>query len=195
MDIDYQAILSVLATAITIYAYIPYLRGIIKGVTKPHFFTWSIWTLTTFVAVAAQMHEGAGVGAWPVLTSAILSLFITLAGLRYGLQQIARSDWYFFIGSIAAIPLWLLTDSPALAAVLVTVIELVATGPTLRKAWKDPTSEVAQTYALNTLRYVLAFGALEQFTIATAAHIVGMFFKHGAILAILLYRRKGENFS
>ena len=59
----YKDILSAVAITLTFVAFYPYLRGIVRGTTKPHVFSWIIWGSTTFVVFLAQLQAGGGVGA------------------------------------------------------------------------------------------------------------------------------------
>lgn len=69
-----KAILSIIAIAITLIAFIPYIVGILKGITKPHIFSWIIWGSTTFVVFLAQLEGHAGIGAWPIGVSGIMTI-------------------------------------------------------------------------------------------------------------------------
>lgn len=186
---DYKTWLATAAIGLTIYAYVPYVRGLLAGTTKPHMFTWIIWSLVTFIAVSIQVTEGAKAGAWPTIVAAILCFWITLMSIKHGTKDIRRSDWFFFIASLSAIPLWLWADDPTSAAILVTALEIVAAIPTLRKSWHAPHEEVASTYGINTLRYVLSIFAVASFSIPTLAYPIGMVFMNGLIFAVLVCRK------
>ena len=68
--------LSGLAIVLTIVAFLPYIRSIKLGKTKPHVFSWIIWGITTVIASLAQFSDNAGVGAWPIFFSGIITLYI-----------------------------------------------------------------------------------------------------------------------
>ena len=55
----YKTIFSATAIALTFAAFLPYIRSIRSGKTKPHVFSWVIWGLTTFVVFLAQLAEHA----------------------------------------------------------------------------------------------------------------------------------------
>lgn len=57
--------LSGFALLLTFAAFAPYIRAIMRGETKSHIFSWFIWGAGTIVIFAAQISDGAGVGAWP----------------------------------------------------------------------------------------------------------------------------------
>ena len=186
---EYKFWLAIIAIAMTFYAYIPYFIGIFKGITKPHAFTWIVWFIVTFIAVFVQLVEGDGMGSWPTITAAAICFFVTLLSFKYGSRDIKRIDFVSLIGSLSVIPLWLITDNPALAVLLVTGIEIVAAFPTIRKSWSKPYEEVMMTYGLNTVRYILSAIALASYSIATIAYPLGMVLMNGIIFGVLFMRR------
>jgi hypothetical protein len=89
--------LGLLAIALTIYAFFPYIRSIHKGETKPHMFSWILWGATTFIVFLAQYSDEGGAGAWPIGVSGIITLYV--AGLAYVKKSdisITKTDWMFF---------------------------------------------------------------------------------------------------
>ena len=60
----YKAVLTIIASFLLIGSYIPYFRDIYSGKTKPHAFSWFIWSLSACIAFAASIVKGGGAGAW-----------------------------------------------------------------------------------------------------------------------------------
>jgi len=90
------SLLSIYGAAGAVFAVIslvPYLISIISGRTKPHIFTWILWTLLTFIVWAIQFADGAGAGAWATLVTAILSLVIVVFSFKNGHKNITKTDW------------------------------------------------------------------------------------------------------
>ena len=71
---------------LTLVAFVPYLRGILRNRIRPHVFSWVIWGLTTFVTFLAQLSAGAGPGAWPIGLSGVLTIAVAV------LAYIKRAD-------------------------------------------------------------------------------------------------------
>ncbi len=59
----YKELLGAAAIALTLYAFLPYIRSILQGRTRPHVFSWVIWGSTTFVVFLAQLADKGGAGA------------------------------------------------------------------------------------------------------------------------------------
>jgi predicted small integral membrane protein len=61
----YKLACSALAVVLTFVAFVPYIRSILAGRTKPHVFSWVIWGITTMIVFFAQLEVKSGMGAWP----------------------------------------------------------------------------------------------------------------------------------
>ena len=187
---DYKVWLAAVAVGLTIFAYIPYLRGIYSGVTKPHLYTWAVWTLTTLIAAVIQIAKGGAAGSWSTFVAALLCFWITCLSVQRGSKDIRRVDRYFLIASLAAVPLWIVLKDPTWSAILLTGIELVASFPTLRKSWLHPEQEVPITWGINAIRFSLSIAALGAYSIATTAYPAGMVLMNGLICIEVLIRGK-----
>ncbi|PUB77662.1 MAG: hypothetical protein DBO99_09760 [gamma proteobacterium symbiont of Ctena orbiculata] len=163
-----KELISGLAVAITFIAFFPYLRSIFAGRTKPHVFSWVIWGSTTFIVFLALLEDGGGIGAWPIGISGVITLFIAfLAYLKKSDIAITRLDWSFFAAAMASIPVWYVTADPTWAVILLTAIDVIGFGPTIRKAFAHPYDEDLTFFALFVVRNALVIAALENYTLAT----------------------------
>src|SRR3989338_10222221 len=101
--IELKALLGILAVLIALIGYIPYFRDIFLGKTKPHAFSWLVWTILTWTAFAGQLVAGAGPGAWVIGFSGIACVAVFLLALKKGEKNIYQSDWLCLIGAGVAI--------------------------------------------------------------------------------------------
>jgi hypothetical protein len=176
--------------ALTFVIFAPYARDIVRGTTRPHVFSWVIWALGTFVVFFAQLAGGAGVGAWPIgVSAAITTSVAVLAWSRRGDTAITRADWAFFVAALSALPCWFVTADPLWAVVILTLVDLIGFGPTVRQGWSRPHDESAAFFALAAVRNLLVVLALEHYSTTTvlfpAAVGVGC-----ALLAVMLLHRR-----
>ncbi len=191
-----KEILSAIAVALTFIGFYPYLRGILKGTIEPHVFSWVIWGTTTLVVFLAQLQADGGVGAWPIgISGAITMLIAVLAYFKRADVAITRTDWLFFFGAVASLPLWYFTSSPALAVVILTVVDLLGFGPTIRKSYADPHSESLLFFALFSLRNALVVMALESYSVATVLFPAAIAMACVLLMALIIYRRRQMAFS
>lgn len=165
---SYKEILSAIAIALTLSAFIPYIWKILHGAVRPHVFSWIIWGATTFVVFLAQLEAKGGVGAWPIGVSGIITLFIAfLAFVKRGDVSITLVDWCFLAAAFSSLPLWYFTANPLWSVVLLTGIDVLGFGPTVRKAYRQPHSESVGFFALFAIRNVLVILALEHYSATT----------------------------
>lgn len=165
-------VLALVSIALTCIAFVPYLRGIYCGTIRPHLFTWLIWTVITGLVAYIQWTEAAGPGAWATLAVTLGCFVSLLASLVRGEKSRTSFDWLCLILAAIAMPLWWFSGTPLYSVILLTLIELLGFGPTLRKTLLDPYSESVIYFALNILKYLFAALALESWTLETALYPV-----------------------
>ena len=164
----YKEFLSAIAIALTIIAFFPYIRSILKEETKPHVFSWAIWGSTTFIVFLAQLKDGGGVGAWPIGLSGLVTIVVAiLAYLKKSDSTITLTDWCFFLSAMASLPVWYLTSDPLWAVVIITVIDVLGFGPTVRKAYFHPFEEKLTFFSLFMARNLIVIMALEYYSLTT----------------------------
>src|ERR1700722_1412247 len=78
---------------IAIVGYVPYVKNILKGNTKPHALSWLVWAVLSAIAFAVQLTHNAGAGAWLMGFTALVTFTIFLLSLRYGERNILIVDW------------------------------------------------------------------------------------------------------
>ena len=187
----YKEILSAIAIALTFAAFVPYIRAILGGTTRPHVFSWVIWGSTTFVVFLAQIEGKAGVGAWPIGVSGSITLFIAcLAYVRRADITITKTDWFFFIPALSSLPLWYVTSDPLWAVVILTIVDVLGFGPTVRKAYSFPHSESLLFFALFAVRNVLVILALESYSVTTVLFPAVIAVACVSLVAMVRYRRR-----
>jgi len=187
----WKASLSVIAMVLTFAAFFPYFRSIFRGHTKPHVFSWVIWSVTTLIIFGAQWKEGGGAGSWPTGLSGLITVYIAVLGFqKRGDLSIKVLDWIFFAGALLSLPLWFWTSDPLASVVLLTMVDILGFGPTLRQAYANPYSEPISFFALFAIRNAISIVALERYSMTTilfpAAVGVGCLY----LVAMVMWRRK-----
>lgn len=164
----WKELFSAAALVLTFVIFVPYIRSIRGGRTRPHLFSWIIWGLGTFVIFLAQLAGGGGIGAWPIGVSGLITFYVAwLAWTHRADTTVTRSDWMFFLAALAAIPAWVFTADPLWAVVILTTVDTAGFGPTFRSAWVSPHSERIGFYALAAVRNLLVVLALEHYSVTT----------------------------
>lgn len=189
--LPHKEILSAIAIALTLAAFVPYIRAIVSGTARPHVFSWVIWGITTFVVFLAQLKGKGGVGAWPIGVSGIITMFIAfLAYVKRADITITKTDWLFFVSAISSLPLWYVTADPLWAVVILTTIDVLGFGPTVRKAYSFPHSESLLFFALFAARNLLVIMSLESYSVTTVLFPAVIAAACILLMTMLTYRRR-----
>ncbi len=183
--------LSALGIVLTFVAFVPYIRSIHRGTIRPHVFSWFIWGLATVVVFLAQLAAGGGIGTWPIGVSGAVTFYIAvLSFLKRTDVGITRGDWAFLIASLTALPLWFVTSDPTWAVAILTAVDLIAYGPTVRRAYRRPHEESVFMFAHFGVRNALVVLALERYSLATLLFPVAVGVVCLLFVTMLLIRRR-----
>lgn len=183
--------MSVIAIALTFYAFLPYIRSVVRGKTTPHVFSWVIWGATTSIVFLAQLEDKGGVGAWPIGVSAGVTLFIALlAYLKRGDATITGMDRVFFACAMSSLPFWYVTAEPLWAVAILTTVDTLGFGPTVRKAYAFPQAESPLFFALFAARNLIVILALEHYSTTTVLFPAVTGAACLLVIAVIAYRRR-----
>lgn len=189
-----KEIIGIIAAGLVLVGYVPYIRDILKGKTKPHVYSWFLWGLVTGIAFALQISGGAGAGALVTLMAALMCVIVFTLGMRQGNKDITKLDTLFLILAFISIGVWRLAEQPVVSIIMVTAIDVFGFLPTVRKSIKNPYSETLSFYWINTFRFMLAMVALREYSLVTALYPASWALING-LFAVFLYtkRRSLEN--
>jgi hypothetical protein len=186
-----KELLSAVAIVLSFAAFYPYIRAILRGAIRPHVFSWVIWGVTTFVVFLAQLQDGGGAGAWPIGVSGSITLFIALlAYVKRSDITITGTDWLYFVLAMSSLPFWYITSSPLWAVVILTTVDVLGFGPTVRKACAFPHSESLLFFSLVTVRNLIVIMALENYSITTVLFPAVIAVACMVLIALVTYRRR-----
>lgn len=186
----FKEILSAVAIGLTFASFLPYIRSVLRGTTRPHVFSWIIWGSTTLVVFAAQLADGGGVGAWPIGVSGAVTIYV--AGLAYARKSditITTADRLFLLAAATSLPCWYLTADPLWAVVILTAVDVIGFGPTIRKAYHHPFDEQLTFFTLMAARNFVAAAALEHYSATTLMFPTVLAAVCVAFIAMVLWRR------
>ncbi len=157
---DYHIFFAVLAVSFGLYSYVPYYREVFSGTTRPHLFSWLVWTVSQGVAFFAQLVSGAGVGSLLTGLGAFLALTMTIVCLFKGEKEITRLDWISLFAAFIGIAAWILTDNPLLGVLFAATADCIGYIPTFRKTFMKPHEESLNAWMIITAAYFLNLPAI-----------------------------------
>ncbi|GAM74708.1 hypothetical protein JCM19241_1051 [Vibrio ishigakensis] len=175
-------------TAITVYSYVPYVLNTVRGNIKPHFYTWLIWALIGGISITIAALGHGGIGLIPIAIGAVSALIIAISTFKNA-SDATKSDKIFLAASLMAIPVWYFT-SGAVAALMAATINVIASIPTIRNAWINPSHETPSTWLLNGIRFGAATAVLNTISVETASFTVAMTGVNFLVFGILIVRTK-----
>ncbi len=185
-----QAVAGALAVVIALVSYVPYIRDILKGTTKPHPVSWVAFAILMGITFAAQVVTGAGAGAWVTGVSAAAVLAIAIFAMIHGRVEVVLFDWICLVAALMGIVLWRATSDPLHAVLIVTATHMVAMGPMLRKAYLKPYEETMSLFILSIAKFVVGFFAFASFTLTNTLYPSFIIAVNIVLVSVLVYRRK-----
>lgn len=140
-----------LSTACAIYVGIPYMLTIVRGQTKPHQFTWLIFSIMDAIIVISQYLEGGRLSVLVYLVFFIYSSVIFGLSLKFGVRDSSNYDRLLLCLSLLTIVAWVLTESNLLAIWLSILIDSFATTMLILKIRRYPQSEPLYLWCIGTM--------------------------------------------
>lgn len=186
---DYKIVSIIIATIIGVASFVPYLRDIFQRKTKPHVYTWLVWSITQGTAVAGILYGGGGIGAIELFSGTILVLTVFLFSLKYGSKNITKSDTVILIAALLAILVWWKLNNPLAAVIIVSAIDFIGCIPSFRKTFVDPWSETAITWFGFGIGNCFAMLALREYNLLTLTYITLLTVTNLALGILCIARR------
>ncbi|MBI1273187.1 MAG: hypothetical protein GC131_03765 [Alphaproteobacteria bacterium] len=187
---DYHAWLGIAASLLAIPSYFFYIRNILRGRTKPHVFSWLVWTVMAGAVFLMQIYSGAGAGAWVTGLTLVACIVILVLALRFPFGYIKTIDWACLVLALGGFGLWLLLDNPVWGVALLSLATFASFAPTYRKGWHLPHEETSVTFCLDGTKYVLSLLAMQQLNIVTVFYPALSVLLNFVLVAMLLWRRQ-----
>ncbi len=187
---NFKIIVAIISIILSLVGYSYYFRDIFAGKTKPHAYSWLVWSLLTAIACVGQLSQGGGPGAWVTSVTAVVSFVIFGLALTKGEKVITLSDKLNLAGAFAALILLAFTNSPVFSIILITIIDFLGFIPTIRKSFNKPQEETLIHYVLAGLKFVLAIIALEKYSLTTWLYPASLVLGNLFFVPMLIIRRR-----
>lgn len=186
-----KELLGYISLLFTIISNGPYLYSVWIGKSRPHVFSLLVWTVVSAIASFAQYSANAGPGAWATGLTALCCFAVVLLSLRQKADwSHTRGDWTAFLGALAIIPLWYVTKNPLVAALLATLIDVLAYIPSFRKFYNRPHDDMIFVYFVANLKHLASILAIVDYSTTTLVFPVCVFVMNGLMIGMLAYRRR-----
>lgn len=190
--------LVLLSIAISLSGAFAYIRDMVRGKTKPNLVTWGLWGFVPMIATGAALSVGAD--KWSTARIFIagfgpLLIFVTAFLVRQGYWKLSEFDYVCGFLSLISLGAWIIADSPSLAILLAAITDLLATLPTIRKAWKFPETETVYTYFVGIFTAAIIIPAIPVWNIENAAFQIYLLISNVALFIIVMrgyFKKKNQ---
>ena len=122
--------------------------------------------------------------------TALACVIIAILALKYGEQDIKKSDKLALIASFSAILPWMMTNDPFWSVILISLIDTIAMFPTLRKSWYKPYDENLFSYVIANTKYLLSLAALTNLTVTTTLYPITTALVNTSLIFLCVWRRR-----
>ena len=158
-----------LSGILILMSFIPYIRDIFAGKTKPERMAWLIWGILGSIFFFSQLAKG---GTYSLILAGAQTagdIFVFLLAIKYGLGGLKRRDILAFIGAITGLFLWYLTKEPAVALFITIFIDSSGVALTAIKSYEKPETETISSWVLTFLGGFFACIAVGSFNLVLLA--------------------------
>jgi hypothetical protein len=189
MHKDLVIVAAIVGGAINMLAVVPYVLDIFRRKTKPERAMWWIYSALFILLFAAQLSAGA---TWLLVISgayALSAILIAVLSLRYGYGSLHRRDSVSFVIAVLGLILWLVTNKPLLAILIVIAVDFAGFWLTLTKTWHAPHSETLITWQMNCLSAIISLFTLNSWAFTIAIYPLYAVFGTALIVWLIMYRR------
>lgn len=193
---DFKVIFGIIAAVLALISSIIYIKDIFRGNTKPHTYTWLIWSIVTTIAFFGQWVSGGGPGSWATGVSAIVTIFILLLSLKggYGTKDITNFDKVCLALALISILPWLLARSVLWSVILATLIDLIAFFPTMRKTWNAPHSESLGSMYVDAIKHSLSMFSMGRYSLLNLIYPASVLLTKFVIIGEIEFLRRFKKF-
>ena len=180
--------LVILSAVLSLSGSFAYIRDMFRGKSKPNLVTWGLWAFAPLIATGAALSASADV--WATIRIFIagfgpLLVFLFAFIVPYSYWKLSKFDYACGTLSIIALFAWLVADSPVLAILLAATADLLATLPTIIKAWKYPETETVYTYFISLFTASIVIPAIPIWNIENSAFQIYLLIANTSLFIIV----------
>ena len=179
------------SACLSLLAYIPYIRDLLRGRTQPQRASWLIWTVLCAIAFSAQAASGATHSLWFIGAQLLgTSTVLAFAMFKGRGAYLSMMDVRVLCVAAGGLVLWQVTNMPAFALAIVIGISALGGLLTVCKCLQDPASETCTTWVLSMAAAALSLLSIPQGDVTTLAYPLYLFTLYACFVAAILIGRR-----
>jgi len=184
-----KLIFATLSVICVLVSLTPYLIDVLKHKTKPHIYTWLIWSVTQGSAAVGIWYGNGGWGALELGIGAVYIFIIFLLSFKFGSKNITKFDTLVLFLAFITVYVWLGTKDALLVVIMVSIIDTLGYIPTIRKSYYEPYTETLHAWFTGALASVFAFLALDTYTPLTTTYLITIFLCNIVVASVIVKKR------
>ena len=185
---DRVSFFTALAIVAVVWAYVPYIRSILSGTSRPTLSTWLSWLIVDAVILAGMIAKDSIVRQMYVYFAGT-GLIVILCGVKKVTIEWKKLDSFCFGLVILALVGWYFSGNANVAITISVVANIVGSIPMLINLWKDPRNEPLRGWLYGLLAATLGVLAIPSMTIAYALTPIAFFFIQSGVIILILRRQ------
>lgn len=184
-----KTIVTVFITLLTIYCFLPYIKDIVKGKTKPHIYTWIIFTITSAIAFVSNVYGGGVYGSIPLGIVILFNIAIVFLSLKHGTKNIDKKDRVLMSLALLSIIVWYVFNNPFVSVLMATIVDALGYVPTFRKTWSNPENETASFWFMIGLSQFLTIFTNSSYNFYTCFYLIIVCIFSWSVFLICRFRK------
>jgi hypothetical protein len=186
----FNDLMGALSVAIALFSYALYVWKTFHAHARPHPLSWLIFGVLSGTGFLIQLDQGAGAGSWVMGVTAAVCFMLCLIGFRQGERSFPWYEWAFLAAAAIVFAFYLVSQQPALSAILASIVNVLGFGPTLTKVWARPRSDSSSTFMLNGLKFVPSLLAMDSVSVATCLLPASLVVTNLVVALVIFARRQ-----
>jgi hypothetical protein len=187
---DFKIFAGLITVILAVISYGFYLGSVATKQTKPHVYSWLLWSILAGVGFIGQISDKAGPGAWNTGITAIACFTVFVVSLRYGDKYLSKKDKFLLGLAFIAVFVQILTSNHNIAVTLATLTALIGFFFTLKKAYIKPFEDSWPTFFINANRNLISLFALSTISYLTFFYPFMMMLANISVVVMILARKK-----
>jgi hypothetical protein len=185
-----RLVLGILAFALNLAGYVPYVRDIFRGIVRPQRVTWGLWTILTTVAAVNQIKNGGGYSTYFFVSTVVFVALTFLLSLRYGMGGASKLDKVCLGLAIALFAYWATVHDTRLSTLIAVIIDGTGAIPTVVKTYHHPQTETYPQWVLAGLGGLVTMLEVPRLDWALLIYPAYVFAMNGVVVGTKFVREK-----
>ena len=181
---DRFLIAGVLAGALSLAAFVPYVADIFRGTTKPDRACWLIWSVLASISGASNLYEGASTSMLFVGSQVLATLVIFSLSIRFGSGHLlGRTNLVILSVAAVGVICWAFMETAVYALAVSIGVSALGGVSTVWKVYNAPNSETMSAWIVLLIAAclgVFSVGSNDPLLLAYPLYLVALY---GSILA------------